>query len=309
MTSISLAAANFQPPRFSRLQVYGVVVAAVIVAWLLTSILKLFDTSRFIFFLTAVIVSASSGGFYAGILATALSVIAIKVSFFLPLDWVIFDGESLTSCLVFVVVSVVVSWREDVLMARRFERMRLYQAEQKARQAAELANETKGRFLAMVSHELRTPLTSIKGFTTILLEDELLSADIERKYLTIVDEEADRLQAMIAQLLDMTRIEAGTMSIRQQRCFPSNVIAAARTRIAALTTGHCVQIDVANSLPLMLADQERITQVITNLRQCRQVFAWWHGNCPQRMARGKIHLFPGQRPGRWDTTRPARDSV
>jgi PAS domain S-box-containing protein len=74
------------------------------------------------------------------------------------------------------------------------ERAQLYEAEQAARMEAEEANRLKMRFLGMISHELRTPLTSIKGFaTTLLASDVTFEPDQQRRFVEVIDEEADKL--------------------------------------------------------------------------------------------------------------------
>src|SRR5690606_5889543 len=94
------------------------------------------------------------------------------------------------------------------------ERALLYQAEREARLAAETADQLKLKFLAMVSHELRTPLTSIKGFISSLVVDDVIWTDEQvREFLTIADAEADKLTALVEQLLDLSRLEAGTLAI------------------------------------------------------------------------------------------------
>jgi signal transduction histidine kinase len=69
-------------------------------------------------------------------------------------------------------------------------------------------------FVSMVSHELRTPLGLIKGYTGSLLQPDLVQdEDTRREFLTVIDEETDRLTELVSNLLDMSRIESGSLRV------------------------------------------------------------------------------------------------
>ena len=103
------------------------------------------------------------------------------------------------------------------------QNMRLLEAESQARQEAERANELKLKFLGMISHELRTPLTSIKGFATTLLADDVVwPANKQRDFLETINTESDILHDLIEQLLDLSRIEAGTLRILPEKVQPES---------------------------------------------------------------------------------------
>ena len=121
-------------------------------------------------------------------------------------------------------------------------------------------------FLSMVSHELRAPLTSIKGSTATLLSTtrELDPAE-EREFHRIIDEQAEHMQDLISDLLDAGRIDSGTLSVAPR---PSEVAALVdRARNTFLSGGarHTINIDLPPDLPLVMADQRRIAQVLNNL--------------------------------------------
>src|SRR5205814_855635 len=76
------------------------------------------------------------------------------------------------------------------------------------------ANRAKDEFLSIVSHELRTPLTSLVGFLAVVLDGEAGTlSDEQRKFLTIAKQSSDRLNLLIGDLLDISRIEAGRMNL------------------------------------------------------------------------------------------------
>ncbi len=125
----------------------------------------------------------------------------------------------------------------------------------------------RAEFLSMVTHELRNPLASIKGSVAALLgspSSSLNSVDT-RQFLQIIDQQADRMNGLLSNFLDMSRIETGTVSIDAE---PVNVEALIEeARRAFLTSGarNIIMADIIQRLPLVLADQQRIKQVLVNL--------------------------------------------
>ncbi|HSD83482.1 MAG TPA: GAF domain-containing protein, partial [Anaerolineae bacterium] len=142
----------------------------------------------------------------------------------------------------------------------------LLENEAHARREAEHANNLKLRFLAMISHELRTPLASIKGFaSTLLAEDVLWQPDRQREFIATIDSEADKLADLIEQLLDLSRLEAGTMRIAPHTETWERILASAEAQLQALTTHHHFTMQLPPHLPPVKVDSRRIAQVITNL--------------------------------------------
>jgi PAS domain S-box-containing protein len=146
------------------------------------------------------------------------------------------------------------------------ERLVLFEAERSARQEAERANRAKMLFLAMISHELRTPLASIKGFaSTILATDVEWDADSQREFIEIIEEEADKLQALIDELLDISRLQSGTFAVNQTSVQTSDLLREAYPQFMALGSKHGLVMNIPNSLPAIYADKGRVVQVLTNL--------------------------------------------
>ena len=124
----------------------------------------------------------------------------------------------------------------------------------------------RAEFLGMVSHELRAPLISIKGSASTVLDaspppDPAEVAQIFR----IVNEQADRMRALIGDLLDAGRIDAGTLSIA---CVPLDLagpVEQARKTFLGGGARHPLRIELAPDLPRVMADGLRIVQVLNNL--------------------------------------------
>jgi signal transduction histidine kinase len=128
----------------------------------------------------------------------------------------------------------------------------------------------KSNFLATVSHELRTPLTSIIGYSEMLLEG--IAGDItgeQREFVTTIREKGEQLLGLIKGLLDLSKLESGTMSLRKA---PMDVAALVKDVAQTMTPhakkkGVAVGGDVEASLPELWADAERLRQVLLNLTE------------------------------------------
>ena len=126
----------------------------------------------------------------------------------------------------------------------------------------------KTEFVASVSHELRTPLTSIKGFIRTLLDDAdgYYDRDTQAEFYQIIDQECDRLVRLINDLLNVSRIEAGrALDLNLKPVDLRNLISKVVTSQESYTTRHQLEIDAPLDLPTVIADEDKIDQVLTNL--------------------------------------------
>lgn len=127
-------------------------------------------------------------------------------------------------------------------------------------------DQMKSQLLSTVSHELRTPLASIKGFaTTLLREDVQWDEDSRREFLSIIDEESDRLSELISNLLDMSRIEAGTLRVEPEPTDLGPIVQETMAEFQVMTREHRFEARLPSSLPLVWADPRRARQVVRNL--------------------------------------------
>ena len=124
----------------------------------------------------------------------------------------------------------------------------------------------RAEFLGLVSHELRAPLAAIRGSAGAVLgaAPALPQAEV-RQYLRIVDAQARHMQGLIGNLLDAGRIEAGTLSVDPEPFEVAALVERARTTFLSGGARHFVAIDLPESLPPVMADRERIVQVLSNL--------------------------------------------
>ena len=124
----------------------------------------------------------------------------------------------------------------------------------------------RAEFLGMVSHELRMPLTSIKGSTAALLGASRQFAPAEtREFIRIVDGQADRMIGLIADLLDAGRIDTGMLSVSPEPSEVAALVDRARTTFLSGGGRHTVLIDLPSDLPRVMADRQRVEQVLNNL--------------------------------------------
>lgn len=149
--------------------------------------------------------------------------------------------------------------------ALALERARLFQAESRAK-ILEESDRLKGVILSSVSHELRTPLATIKASATSLLSGEVgWDSSARNELLTAIDDEADHLNMVVGNLLDMSRIEAGVLKPRWEWNILSEIVGSVLARMRRLTDEHKFVIDLPEDLPLLPVDYVQIEQVFTNL--------------------------------------------
>jgi two-component system sensor histidine kinase KdpD len=149
--------------------------------------------------------------------------------------------------------------------ALAIERLQLAAEMDRARVAAE-AEKLRAALLTSISHDLHTPLASILGSATSLRQYRAsLSEADQEDLLATIQEEAQRLNRFIANLLDMTRLESGALAARLEPVELADIVGSVLRRAQALTRDHPVTLEMAPDLPLLRLDPVLTEQVLFNL--------------------------------------------
>ncbi|HCS38626.1 MAG TPA: hypothetical protein DIW44_03455 [Anaerolineaceae bacterium] len=128
------------------------------------------------------------------------------------------------------------------------------------------ADEMKTTFISVVSHELKTPVALIKGYVgTLRREDARWDRKIVNESLQIIEEEADRLAIYIENLLDATRLQANSFSLKRTDIQLAMVIQRVAERLQTQTSTHQIVTKIPEDIPVIVADEIRINQLISNL--------------------------------------------
>ncbi|MBW8767989.1 MAG: PAS domain S-box protein, partial [Geodermatophilales bacterium] len=126
----------------------------------------------------------------------------------------------------------------------------------------------KDQFVSLISHELRTPLTSIRGYLELVLDDEDQQlTDEQRRYLTTVERNADRLLRLVGDLLFTAQVDAGRFTLQPADVDLATVVRAAEesVRVTAATAGVEVTVDVPEEGLVVPGDAVRLGQACDNL--------------------------------------------
>src|SRR5918993_4959301 len=134
---------------------------------------------------------------------------------------------------------------------------------------ARLAAETerlRSALLTSLSHDLKTPLASITGAVTALRQyEELYDAAGRDELMVTIQDEAERLSRFVVNLLDMTRLEAGGITLDPQPVDLGEIVGTALQRTAPVLAGHRVEVNLQSDLPMLNLDVVLFEQVLVNL--------------------------------------------
>lgn len=125
----------------------------------------------------------------------------------------------------------------------------------------------KNEFLSQVSHELRTPMTSIRSFSEILMGNDPVTEDERQRFVAIIQDESMRLTRLLDEILDISRLEAGTAELALEPIDTNTAIAAALAAVSGMTRSNGVAVDVASAPEGMhiRANADRLRQVLINV--------------------------------------------
>jgi K+-sensing histidine kinase KdpD len=156
--------------------------------------------------------------------------------------------QDLVALVVFSVVAVVVGR----VVALRIELLGAVERERSA-------------LLRSVSHDLRTPLSAIRAAASDLADNDRLAPETARRFAEVIGEESERLDRLVANLLSLSRIEAGAYAPVRQAVDIGELIDSTTARLGRLLTALDLRLDVADDLPFVHGDYTQLDQLVTNL--------------------------------------------
>ena len=242
--------------------------------------------------LLVVVFVAVEFGSRPAIIASVLAVICFNFFFLPPVGTLIIaSADNWIALAVFLITAVTVGQlsarakrraREAERSRREAERLYLQlqdSFEQASRaKALEQSERLKSALLDAVTHDLRTPLTSIKASVTTLLNQQhdathSLNEESRNEMLEVIDEECDRLNRFIEELMELARIEAGEMQLQKHWGSVEEIVNAAVERAAPLTRNHRMEVSISQKLPAVKVDERAVAEVIYNLLENAAKFA------------------------------------
>ena len=217
-------------------------------------------------FVAAVTASAWLGGLGCGLLATGLATVALDVV--MAPRWPSFEltEDAVARLAVFVLVALFVSALEHARQRAERQRAMLLERERSARTDAEEANRAKDDFVTMVAHELRTPLTAILSWSAVLADTRVAPA-VAARALEAIRRNVVLQGRVIADLVDLSRLGRGRVSLQLARVDLAVVVAAAVEAHAITAAARAIKVtsELDHGCPPVHGDAERLQQVVSNL--------------------------------------------
>ncbi len=236
--------------------------------------------------LLVVLFVATAWGSAPAYLASVLGMLCFNFFFLPPIyTLTISEPQNWIALAVFLITAITVGQlsararrRAEEAEAGRRESRRLYDELQAAFERASEAEalrrseQLKSALLDAVTHDLRTPLTSIKASVTTLLGERVtptaseqtsasLDEEGQRELLDVINEETDRLNHFIENMVELARIEAGELSLQEYWGAVDEIIASAVQRAAGITAKHDIEVEIAEHLPALKVDARAVTDL------------------------------------------------
>jgi K+-sensing histidine kinase KdpD len=237
-------------------------------------------TTAALSFVVIVMICAVRWGSGPALLAAIESLLAFNYFFIPPVHtFSIRDPENWIAFAIFVITALVVGQlssraQKKALEAevRRLETERLYEqlkaAFQEASEAESLrrSERLKTALLDAVTHDLRTPLTAIKGsVSTLLCSPEPLDEEGKQELLLVIDEETDRLNHFVEEMMELAQIETGHRSWHRSPTAAHDIVNTAIDRASVALDDRPVEITIAEHLPLLRVDAASVSGVVYEL--------------------------------------------
>jgi K+-sensing histidine kinase KdpD len=246
----------------------GLVAAALMAGLALQGLLGISNVA--LVFLTAILTSAVAFSLGPSLFACVASILAYDVFFLAPAHGVAVNrSEEVVTLVAFTFVAAILcrltAQTRAKASALAIDRRHLAQDMDRARLAAETEHLSTA-LLASISHDLRAPLTAILGSATSLRKFRRTLGDrAQEELIATIQEEAERLKRFIANLLDMTRIEAGAVRPHADMVELRDIVSSALDRAHHAMVRHRIAVEVDGHLPAMRLDPVLLEQVLFNL--------------------------------------------
>jgi K+-sensing histidine kinase KdpD len=241
-----------------------VVAASTLVAWLLLGQSELADVVMVQ--LLGVVIVSMRFGYAPSLLAALASALAFEF-FFLPpyFSFRIANLHYVVTFAVMLAVAFVISHLTQRIRDHADARAELAEDARRASLRAE-TEQLRNALLSSVSHDLRTPLAVVTGATSALLEERAPKDEVSRRMLLeTAHREALRLNRLVSNLLDMTRLDAGALKVKRELQPLEEIIGAALHRMEDRLRGREIGTNIPDDLPLVAFDPVLVEQVLINL--------------------------------------------
>jgi signal transduction histidine kinase len=269
---------------------YAVAVLASALALTVSFLLQPFGTTTCaMVFVGIIVVVARLGGAGPALLAGAISVLLLDYYFIPPIhEFNLLQAEQGANALVFALVALIVGSMTARLRAAEHAMRERADDEHEMRQAAEELARAREQVLAVVAHDLRNPLSTILGAAS-LLEDPTQDAREIRETLALIHRAVDRMNRLIGDLLDVTRLEVGRLVLEQEPIAVRDLLAQTLESWEATATsrGLSFEIDPVSEGLAVFADGSRVLQVLDNLVGNAVKFSDAGGRIAVRATRGE----------------------
>ncbi|MBK8466837.1 MAG: DUF4118 domain-containing protein [Chloracidobacterium sp.] len=264
----------------SKLTRFGVSLAAVLLLAVLLIELRdtVNSTTVALVFLLVVLAAATFFGRNPALLASFVAMLCFNYFFLPPVHtWTISDPQNLVAWAAFTLTALIAGELSAYAQRRARESERLFEELQAAFKTATQAEalrqseKLKSALLDAVTHDLRTPLTSIKASVTTLLDSEGGHRTIEldgsgrSEFLNIINEETDRLNGFIEGMVQLARVEAGSVDTTGALANVEEIITIALERAERVIAKHHMVLNLELELPLIRVDARAIAEVVYNL--------------------------------------------
>jgi K+-sensing histidine kinase KdpD len=257
MTSPVPSARSRRGPALGYLVTVALVALATVTGHLARGHLALPD--QVMLYLVVVMVAAARFGRGPSLVAATLSIVAFDF-FLIPPTFTFVVSEEhhvLTFAMMFAV---------GLVISGLTVRIRRQEHEAEAAKLRASTEEMRSALLSAVSHDLRTPLASITGAATTLRDGgPAVTAAQRAELLDMICDEADRLERLVRNLLDMTRLASGALDVKREWVPLEEIVGSALGRVEGRLDGRAISTDLPADLPLISADPLLLEQVLVNL--------------------------------------------